>query len=166
MAANVYSGPGDGGMATSIGSAAATAGVTAVPAAVLVVGGWGSSCCDAGDGLRAALPGVMVRQFSYRGLGANGKPLPSGSAADDLPLPVLGDRLASQVEALHAVSRQPVDIVAESEGTLGVYAMLDRHPGLPVGAIVLLSPIVEPGSARLPGRERTAHRSPRKPSTS
>jgi hypothetical protein len=38
-----------------------------------------------------------------------------------------------------------VDIVAESEGTLGVYAMLARHPGVPVGSVVLLSPIVEPG---------------------
>ena len=150
VAANVYSGPGDGGHGDQIGLAPATARVMAVPAAVMVIGGWGSSCCDAGDGLRSALPGVTVRQFSYRGLGANGKPLPSGSGADDLPLPELGDRLASQVEALHAVSNKPVDIVAESEGTLGVYAMLDRHPGLPVGAIVLLSPIVEPGQLGYP----------------
>jgi pimeloyl-ACP methyl ester carboxylesterase len=127
-----------------------------VPAAVLVVGGWGSSCCEAGDGLRAALPGVTVRQFSYRGLGANGRPLPSGADADDLPLPVLGDRLAGQVEALHAVSGKPVDIVAESEGTLAVYAMLDRHPGLPVGAIVLLSPIVEPGQLSYPAGDATS----------
>ena len=41
-------------------------------------------------------------------------------------------------------------MVAESEGTLAVYAMLDRHPGLPVGAVVLLSPIVEPGQLSYP----------------
>jgi hypothetical protein len=35
--------------------------------------------------------------------------------------------------------------VAESEGTLGLYAMLARHPHVPVGSVVLLSPIVEPG---------------------
>jgi hypothetical protein len=35
--------------------------------------------------------------------------------------------------------------VAESEGTLGLYAMLARHPHVPVGSLVLLSPIVEPG---------------------
>ena len=132
---------------------------------MLVVGGWGSSCCNAGDGLRAELPGVTVRQFSYLGLGPNGLPLPSGPGADDLPLPVLGDRLARQVEALHAATKKPVDIVAESEGTLAVYAMLDRHPGLPVGAIVLLSPIVEPGQLSYPPG-RTARRSPRTPSTS
>jgi hypothetical protein len=43
-----------------------------------------------------------------------------------------------------------VEIVAESEGTLGVYAMLARHPGLPVSAVVLLSPIVGPGQLSYP----------------
>ena len=42
---------------------------------------------------------------------------------------------------------RPVDIVAESEGTLGVYAMLARHPDVPVRSVVLLSPIVDPGQA-------------------
>src|SRR3984957_13411734 len=50
----------------------------AAGSAVLVVGGWGSSCCHDADSLRSALPGVTVRQFSYLGLDANGKPLPSG----------------------------------------------------------------------------------------
>jgi hypothetical protein len=162
VAANVFSGSGattsvDGiGSPVGVVSAASAPSAAAVPAAVLVVGGWGSSCCDAGDGLRADLRGVTVRQFSYLGLGANGRPLPSGAAADDLPLPVLGDRLAGQVEALHEESKEPVDIVAESEGTLAVYAMLDRHPGLPVGAIVLLSPIVEPGQLSYPAGDGTS----------
>jgi hypothetical protein len=149
-AANVYSGSGGGGRIGGPAPGGGTGRAADVPAAVMVVGGWGSSCCDAGVGLRAALPGVMVRQFSYRGLSANGQPLPSGSGADDQPLPVLGDSLARQVKALHAASKKPVDIIAESEGTLAVYAMLDRHPGLPVGAIVLLSPIVEPGQLSYP----------------
>jgi hypothetical protein len=38
-----------------------------------------------------------------------------------------------------------VDVVAESEGTLGLYAMLARHPHVPVRSVVLLSPIVQPG---------------------
>src|SRR5580658_705223 len=38
----------------------------------------------------------------------------------------------------------PVDVVAESEGTLGLYAMLARHPHVPVRSVTLLSPIVEP----------------------
>jgi hypothetical protein len=128
----------------------AAAVAAAAASAVLVVGGWGSSCCDAADGLRAVLPGVPVRQFSYVGLNAQGRPVPSGASADDLPLPVLGDRIAAQVRALHAASGRPVAVVAESEGTLGVYAMLARDPGLPVSSVVLLSPIVSPGQLTYP----------------
>ena len=128
----------------------AAAVVSATMSAVLVVGGWGSSCCDAANGLRATLPGVPVRQFSYVGLNANGRPIPSGADADDLPLPELGDRIAAQVRALHAAAKRPVAVVAESEGTLGVYAMLARNPGLPVSSVVLLSPIVSPGQLTYP----------------
>jgi hypothetical protein len=128
--------------------AAAAGAVTAN--AVLVVGGWGSSCCGAADGLRAALPGVPVRQFSYLGLDARGDPRPSGASADDLPLNVLGDMIAGQVKALHAASGRPVAVVAESEGTLGVYAMLARDRGLPVSSVALLSPIVSPGQLSYP----------------
>ena len=139
------------GSATGTRAAASPATVAAATAgAVLVVGGWGSSCCDAADGLRAMLPGVPVRQFSYAGLDARGLPIPSGASADDLPLPVLGDRIAVQVRALHAASGRPVAVVAESEGTLGVYAMLARDRGLPVSSLVLLSPIVGPGQLAYP----------------
>ena len=141
VAANVTGGMGGsaeyGGETTAVG--------TVVTDAVLVVGGWGSPCCDAANGLRAMLGGAPVRQFSYVGLDAKGRPVPSGPDAEDLPLPELGDRIAAQLEKLHELTGRPVDVVAESEGTLGVYAMLDRHPGLPVGSIALLSPIVEPG---------------------
>jgi hypothetical protein len=132
------------------GSPGQAASVRRIADAVLVVGGWGSSCCDEANGLRSAMRGVTVRQFSYAGLGANGMPLPSGGSADDVPLPLLGDRMAQQLLKLHQVSGRPVDVVAESEGTLGVYAMLDRHPGLPIGSVVLLSPIVEPGQLSYP----------------
>jgi hypothetical protein len=113
--------------------------------ALLVVGGFGSSCCHEAHALRAAEPGMLVRQFSYLGLDAAGQPIPYGPAAGDLPIQVLGDRMAVQLEKLYQQARTPVDVVAESEGTLGVYAMLARHPHLPVGSLVLLSPIVEPG---------------------
>jgi hypothetical protein len=137
--------------ATSTGAATATA---ATATAVLVVGGWGSPCCDAANSLRGLLPGVPVRQFSYVGLDARGRPIPSGPSAEDLSLPVLGDRIAAQVRTLHAASGRPVAVVAESEGTLGVYAMLARDPGLPLSDVVLLSPIVDPGQlAYPPGRD-------------
>jgi hypothetical protein len=134
--------------ASSTGAAAAA--VAATRDAVLVVGGWGSPCCDAANGLRGLLPGVPVRQFSYVGLDARGQPIPSGAAAEDVSLPVLGDRIAAQVRALHAAAGRPVAVVAESEGTLGVYAMLARDPGLPLADVVLLSPIVDPGQLRYP----------------
>jgi hypothetical protein len=113
--------------------------------ALLVVGGFGSSCCHVADTLRAAEPGLIVRQFSYLGLDASGRPVPYGPAAGNLPIQVLGDRMATQVEKLYQQTRTPVDVVAESEGTLGLYAMLARHPHVPVRSLILLSPIVEPG---------------------
>jgi hypothetical protein len=152
QAANVTggAGPAVGGSARQAASAGRFAD------AVLVVGGWGSSCCNAANGLRSAMPGAAVRQFSYAGLSANGMPLPSGGSADDVPLPLLGDRMAAQLLRLHQVSGRLVDVVAESEGTLGVYAMLDRHPGLPIGSVVLLSPIVEPGQLSYPAGKDAA----------
>jgi hypothetical protein len=148
-------GSGDGSGAGVSGSrlggtsmAAASAGTAAK--AVLVVGGWGSACCHAGDALSAVVGGMVVRQFSYAGLNAKGQPLPSGADDDDIPLPEMGDMLATQLTALHNQVHGPVDVVAESEGTLGVYAMMDRHPGLPLGSVVLLSPIVAPGQVSYP----------------
>jgi hypothetical protein len=113
--------------------------------AVLVVEGFGSSCCNAANGLRAAEPGMLVRQFSYLGLNAAGQPIPYGPQAEDLSIQALGDRMAVQVDQLSRQAGVPVDVVAESEGTLGLYAMLARHPHVPVKSVTLLSPIVEPG---------------------
>jgi hypothetical protein len=113
--------------------------------AVLVVEGFGSSCCNAANGLRAAEPDMVVRQFSYLGLNAAGQPIPYGPAAGNLSIQVLGDRIAAQVQDLYRRVGVPVNVVAESEGTLGLYAMLARHPHVPVKSITLLSPIVEPG---------------------
>ena len=112
--------------------------------AVLVVEGFGSTCCHSANALRTADPQMLVRQFSYLGLDAGGQPIPY-DLAGNMSIQVLGDRMAVQVEKLYQLSGTPVDIVAESEGTLGVYAMLARHPRVPVGSVVLLSPIVEPG---------------------
>ena len=87
---------------------------------------------------------MRVRQFSYQGLNAAGQPIPY-RLAGNMSIQVLGDRMAAQVEKLYRLAGTPVDVVAESEGTLGLYAMLARHPHLPVRSVVLLSPIVQPG---------------------
>ncbi len=112
---------------------------------VLEIAGFGSWCCGQDRALAKALPGSVVQQFSYRGTNHRGQPLPYGSKASNIPLPQLGDRIAAQVWRLHELTGKPVDIVAESEGTLGLDAMLARHPDAPVGSVVLLSPIVAPG---------------------
>jgi hypothetical protein len=131
-----------GGAAAS--SATTTTGPARVSGAVLVVAGFGSTCCEGADTLRAAEPNLLVRQFSYRGLNAAGQPVPYRQAGN-LSIQVIGDRMAAQVDELYRLSGTPVDIVAESEGTLGLYAMLARHPHVPVRSLVLLSPIVQPG---------------------
>ena len=148
---------GDDGHAAA-GSGAGSTGTTSAPrgtgselagkvsGAVLVVAGFGSNCCNGANALRAAEPHMLVRQFSYTGLNAAGQPIPY-ERAGDLSIQVLGDRMAAQVDRLYQQARTPVDIVAESEGTLGLYAMLARHPHVPIGSVVLLSPIVEPGQA-------------------
>jgi hypothetical protein len=134
-------GPGGG---ASTASAKAVTGPGRVSGAVLVVEGFGSTCCHSSDSLRAAEPNLLVRQFSYQGLNAAGQPIPY-SLAGNMSIQVLGDRMAAQVEKLYRLAGTPVDVVAESEGTLGLYAMLARHPHLPVRSVVLLSPIVQPG---------------------
>jgi hypothetical protein len=124
---------------------------------VLVIAGFGSTCCHAGRGLQRVAPGMFVEQFSYLGLNAAGGPIPQGPDASNLSIQELGDRIATQVRHLHAVSGRPVSLVAESEGSLGVYAMFARHPDVPVGSVVVLSPIVAPGQVSFPeaGHEGT-----------
>jgi len=116
-----------------------------VAPAVLVIAGFGSYCCSPSAASRWFGGAGLVRPFSYAGLDLQGRPIPYGLDATDLPLSVLCDRITEQVLALHKQTGRPVDIVAESEGTLGVYAMLARHPDVPVESIALLSPIVDPG---------------------
>ena len=118
---------------------------------VLEIRGFGSACCASPRSLSPVAPGALVQQFSYRGMTASGRPLPQGSAASDLPLPELGRRIAAQVRRLHQETGRPVDIIAESEGTLGVDAMLATYRHLPLGSVVMMSPIVAPGQVTYPG---------------
>ena len=115
---------------------------------VLEIFGFGSTCCAADPALASAMPGTWVSVFSYRGMTRSGVLLPYGPSASNLPLPLLGDRIAAQVWRLYKRTGRLVDVVAESEGTLGVDAMFARHPDVPVGSVALLSPIVAPGQAR------------------
>jgi hypothetical protein len=136
------------------GTTAANAGAASTADPVLLIEGFGSSCCQLAQGLQQSEHGRLVQQFSYRGIDAAGQPLPHGRGASDLPLPLLGDRIADQVRQLHGQTGRPVDLVAESEGTLGVYSLLSRHPAAPIGSVVLASPIVAPGQASYTAGQR------------
>ena len=142
--------PGPGPSPRAGTAAAAPHGTAARGTPLLEIAGFGSSCCAGSAGLRALSPDGIIQRFSYRGLSATGQPLPYGRAASNLPLAALGNRIAAQVWRLHDQTGRPVDIVAESEGTLGVYAMLARHPRVPLAAVVLLSPILAPGQVSYP----------------
>ena len=146
-----------GAVAGFSGQAAASPSSRPVPAGhvsrdpVLEIRGFGSTCCASARRLQSIAPGALVEQFSYLGMSKAGWPLPHGSAASNMPLTELGDRIAAQVMRLHQETGRPVDILAESEGTLGVDAMLATHPGLPLGSMVMMSPIVAPGRAGYSG---------------
>ncbi|MGH9103194.1 MAG: hypothetical protein ACRDYD_09485 [Acidimicrobiales bacterium] len=140
---------------TAIGFAVSTpAPASAAPAplapsgpALLVAAGYGSQWDGRGG---PPLPGRYREwRFSYRGLGPEG-PLPYGSAETDQPLAVLARRMAAQVDALHSRTGQPVDLVAESEGTMVVEAYLAGAAHPPVRDVVLVSPILRPARVYFP----------------
>src|ERR1700761_5545267 len=126
------------------------------PPPVLEIRGFGSTCCSSAASLRGIAGDAGGGQVSHRGLRSPRRAPPQHTAARGLPLAQLGDRIAAQVERMHAATGRAVDVVAESEGTLGVYAMLARHPDVPIGSVVLLSPIVNPGQVSYPSDDRDA----------
>ena len=115
---------------------------------VLVVNGYGSTF----DGTMATLiPGPFTeRQFSYRGSAPGGAPLPYDAADTVKPIAELDRMLVQQVEAFARSSGRPVDVVAESEGSLIAKTALLARPGIPVASLVMASPLLEPGRVTYP----------------
>jgi alpha-beta hydrolase superfamily lysophospholipase len=115
---------------------------------VLVVNGYGSTF----DGTHVpVVPGPFAeQQFSYRGLAADGTPLPYGSRDTVKSLAELDRMIDAQVTMLARTSGRPVDIVAESEGALVAKTALLARPRLPVDALVLASPLLRPGQTSYP----------------
>jgi hypothetical protein len=116
--------------------------------AVLLVSGFHSSWN--GSRPRPLVPGLPVERFSYRGLDPAGSPLSYRPRATQQPLGTTVRLLARQVEVIHERSGRPVPIVADSEGSLAVETYLATVPGAPVGKIVLLDPLVDPGRDYFP----------------
>jgi hypothetical protein len=103
----------------------------------------GRSSIDLGDDF-------AVQRFSYRGLDANGAPLPY--ASEDTHQSIEGSvrALAAHVDALHRSSGQPVRIVASSEGTVIARVLVATTPTPPVSDLLMLSPLVWPNRASFP----------------
>ena len=91
-----------------------------------------------------------IRRFSYAGLDQHGRPRPYSRAATHRSVRDLALELRPQVTAFHAATGQPVNVVAESEGSLVALAYLTGSPHAPVGALVALSPLLGPGRVFYP----------------
>jgi len=115
---------------------------------VLVVSGYGSIW--RGEPVHPVPGNFDEVQFSYRGLGADGQPLPYDGTDTVKPLTSLVTLMAVQVTALHDATGKDVDIVAESEGALVAKLYLEVTPGAPVHALVMASPLLAPGRVSYP----------------
>jgi hypothetical protein len=114
---------------------------------VLLVSGFGSDYSGHDDGTGTW---AVERRFSYAGMTAAGQPRAYGEADTYRDVSSSVALMAAQVEAFHDDADRPITIIAESEGALVAKAYLLSHPGAPVDTLVLLSPLVEPGSAYYP----------------
>jgi hypothetical protein len=90
------------------------------------------------------------QRFSYRGLDSEGRPLPYRSTDTQQPLSELERLMADQVDALYRQTGKPVSIVAESEGSLVAKTYLTGSPKAPVNALIMVSPLVQPGRVYYP----------------
>jgi len=115
---------------------------------VLIVKGFNSRW----DGVtRQWLDGdYRIERFSYRGLGRDGEPRAYARVDTHRSVRALARELGRQVRALEQDAGEPVSIVAESQGALIAQAYVAGTPDAPVRALVLLSPLVEPGRVHYP----------------
>jgi hypothetical protein len=119
---------------------------------VLVVKGFNSKWN--GTTLQWVRGNFRIRRFSYAGLDAGGTPRPYGRDATHRSVRALARSLQEQVDAFHADTGAPIGIVAESEGALVALTYLLGTPDAPVRAIVVLSPLPEPGRVSYPAPGR------------
>ena len=119
---------------------------------VLVVKGFNSKWN--GTTLQWVRGNFRIRRFSYSGLDARDQPRPYSRDATHRSVRALARSLQEQVEAFHADTGEPIGIVAESEGALVALTYLLGTPDAPVRAIVVLSPLAEPGRVSYPAPGR------------
>ena len=116
-----------------------------VPHAVIAIAGHDSQW----DGRPPADP--RVERFSYRGLDGQRRPLPYGPRDTHQSLDSSAALLAAQVDELHRRTGRPVALLGESEGAMVARTYLEKWPKpSPVEAVMLFSPLVQPGRAYYP----------------
>ncbi|MGC1211228.1 MAG: hypothetical protein WA890_08220 [Micromonospora sp.] len=116
-----------------------------VPHAVIVIAGHDSSW----DGRPPADP--QVERFSYQGLDGQGRPVPYLPRDTHRSVDSSAALLAAHVEALHRRTGRPVALLGQSEGAMVARMYLERWPKpSPVDAVLLFSPLVQPGRAYYP----------------
>ena len=115
---------------------------------VLVVKGFNSQW---GGTTREWVEGdFQLRRFSYRGLDTEGTPRSYSRDDTHRSVRALAHAMRRQVAELHRATGEDVSIVAESEGALIAQAYVAGTSNAPVRALVLLSPLVEPGRVHYP----------------
>ena len=116
---------------------------------VLVVKGFNSRWED-GVTRQWVRGNYRIRRFSYRGLDDQQTPRPYERADTHRSLRALVREMRRQVDAFADATGKPVDIVAESEGSLVARTYLAATPDAPVRSLVLLSPLLSPGRVYYP----------------
>src|SRR5207302_850144 len=96
----------------------------------------------------------LTRRYSYAGVAPSGLPLPYKPADTTAPMHTLIARMNLEVRALNKATKLPVSIIAESEGSLVAERYLETDPSAPVDRLIVLSPILAPGSVYYPPRGR------------
>jgi len=117
---------------------------------VLIVKGFGGSY--SGGKTYDLGPGFLTRRYSYAGTMPNGRPLPYKPTDTTAPMRTLVSRMDREVRALNSATKLPVSIIAESEGSLVAERYLETTPTAPVDRLIILSPILAPGSVYYPPR--------------
>lgn len=124
---------------------------------LVYVAGYGSALSSTASGTADAAPGgpagngpPPVIRYSYRGADGGGLPLPYRPADTYQSINASAKLLAAQVALAHRRSGRPIALIAQSEGTLVVRRYLAGYPHPAVAAVVLLSPLIQPGRVYFP----------------
>ncbi len=91
-------------------------------------------------------------QFSYAGEDARGHWLPYTPRDTHGAIGGAVVKLDRQTRDLAAATGQPVRIIATSEGSLVARSYVQTYPNAPVSALVMVSPLIEPGRVYYPRR--------------